>query len=151
MPSWALNEDIAQTNRASRLVSIQPFKHKHLKDLYEILESNNYEGISLITTKNLPKIGYIVYSGKTPLAAGFLRRLEPCYAQIDTLCSNKYLGGILRHQGITMIVDTLIADAKRLKLDGIVCHTKSNDVLKRAEALGFHAIDEKVIGLVLRT
>lgn len=128
-------------------ITIQPFKHKHLKDLYEILESNQYEGVSLITTKTLPQIGYVVYSDKTPIAAGFLRRLEPCYAQIDTLCSNKFLGSIIRHQGISMVVDTLIKDAKKLKLHGIICHTKSNDVLKRAEALGFHILQETIIAL----
>jgi hypothetical protein len=136
---------------AENNVTIHPFKHKHLPLLHEILDSNQYEGTSLITTKNLPKIGYIVMlNGKVPLAAGFLRRLEPYYGQIDTLCSNKFLGSILRHQGLTIVVNSLIDDAKQLKLEGIVCHTKSDDVLKRAELLGFKVIEEKVIALGLK-
>lgn len=111
--------------------------------------SHNHE-VSTITMRTLPKIGYIVFSGNTPIAAGFLRRLEPCYAQIDTLVSNPYFGSIIRHAGITMIVDTLIADAKRLKLDGLICHTASPDVLKRAEALGFHVVEQKIIALPLK-
>ncbi len=129
-------------------IQILPFKHKYLKDLNSLLESN---GHPTAETRTLPKIGYIVYLNKTPIAAGFLRKLEPCYAQIDTLCSNKFLGSIVRHQGISMVVDTLISEAKRLKLEGIVCHTKDKGVLTRAEALGFHIIDEKIIGLPLRT
>jgi len=99
--------------------------------------------------KTLPKIGYIVLLGKVPIAVGFLRRLEPCFAQIDTLTSNKYLGSIVRHQGITMVVDELIAHAKALNLKGIIAHTSSPDVLKRAQTLGFHEIKEKIIGLIL--
>ena len=132
-------------------ITIHPFKFKHLKLLHEMLDSNQYEGVSLIQMKTLPKIGYIVLLGKTPVAAGFLRRLEPCYAQIDTLCSNKFLGSIIRHQGVSTIVDALIEDAKRLKLEGIICHTKHKDVLTRAEALGFHIIPETIIALPIRT
>jgi len=58
-----------------------------------------------------------------PVPAGFLRRVEPCYAQIDTLVSNAYCGSIMRHEGISKVVDALLADAKRLKLKGIIAHT----------------------------
>lgn len=88
---------------------------------------------------------------KTPIAAGFLRRLEPCFAQIDTLASNAYLGSQVRHTGIAKVVDQLIMDAKALKLQGIISHTKDSGVLKRAEALGFHLIDEKIIALPLKS
>ncbi len=98
----------------------------------------------------MPKIGYIVYKGKVAIAAGFLRRLEPCYAQIDTLCSNKFMGSIIRHEGIKTVVEALIDEAKRLKLEGLICHTRDAGVMKRAEALGFHTIDEKIIGLPLK-
>jgi hypothetical protein len=132
-------------------ITIYPFKFKHLPLLHEMLESNQYEGVNLIQMKTLPKLGYIVLLGKTPVAAGFLRRLEPCYAQIDTLCSNKYLGSIVRHQGVSTVVDALIEDAKRLKLEGIICHTKHKDVLERAKSLGFHVIPETIIALPIRT
>lgn len=131
-------------------LEIYPFRFKHLKHLHELLESNQYEGVSLITMRTLPKLGYIIFLDKTPIAAGFLRRLEPCFAQIDTLCSNKYFGSLIRHTGVEMIVDTLIADAKRLKLEGLICHTKDAGVLKRAESLGFHVIPETIIGLPIK-
>lgn len=128
-------------------LEIIPYKFKHLQDLNSLLASNSHPEVD---NKTLPKIGYIVYLNKVPIAAGFLRRLEPCYAQIDTLCSNKYFGSIHRHNGIKMIVDTLIDEAKRLKLDGLICHTKDTGVLNRAKDLGFHEINEKIIGLPLK-
>lgn len=147
-----LREVLELTKRGKVLVNdvtIYPFKFKHLHHLIELLHSNNYQGISDISMRTLPKVGFIVFSGKAPLAAGFLRRLEPCYAQIDTLTSNKFLGSMLRNQGITMIVDELISEAKRLKLEGLICHTSHQDVLKRAESLGFHTVEQKIIALPL--
>ena len=112
-------------------------------------ESNNYEGVTHINMKTLPKIGFIVFLDKTPIAAGFLRRLEPCFGQIDTLVSNRYLGSIVRHQGVTAIVDALINEAKVLKLQGIICHTSSQDVIKRAKDIGFHIVNQQIIALPL--
>lgn len=128
-------------------ITIHPFKFKHFKDLQEILKSNDYLGLNHIEMKTLPKIGYIVYKGKTPIAAGFLRRLEPCYAHIDTLCSNKYCGSILRHEGVSTVVNTLLQDAKRLKLKGLIATTTDQGILARAKDLGFHIINETLIGL----
>lgn len=99
--------------------------------------------------KTLPKIGYIAYMGKTPIAAGFLRRLEPCFAQIDTLCSNKYYGSLVRHEGIKVVVELLLDEAKRLKLKGILALTSDNGVFKRASEIGFKPINEAAIGLSL--
>ncbi len=87
--------------------------------------------------------------GKVPIAAGFLRRLEPCFAQIDTLASNAYFGAVLRNEGLTKIVDTLIADAKALKLKGIISHTNNQGILDRAKSLGFHTVNQTIIALPL--
>lgn len=130
-------------------VSIFPFKHKYLKDLIELHRSQNYADLSSINMKTLPKIGYIAYLGGQPIAAGFLRRLEPCYAQIDTLVSSAHFGSATRHQGVSYIVDALITDAKRLKLKGIIAHTSDIGTLERAKSLGFHIIPQTVIGLPL--
>lgn len=130
-------------------VSIMPFKFKHFKDLIDMLESQNYPDTHNITYKTLPKVGFIAYSGKIPIAAGFLRRVEPCFAQIDTLVSNGYFGSIYRHEGIKKVVDSLIEDAKRLKLKGIIAHTQDKGTLVRAEALGFHVVPQTIIALPL--
>lgn len=130
-------------------IDLFPFKFKHLDQLHEILESQKYLGMADIKMKTLPKIGYIAVMNKQPIAAGFLRRVEPSFAQIDTLCSNAYFGSQIRHIGITKVVDALIQDAKSLKLDGILALTMDEGTLKRALSIGFHVIDQKVIGLMI--
>lgn len=131
-------------------VSVVPFKYKYLQQLIELHEANKYPHTHLISMKTLPKIGYIsLLNGQQPLAAGFLRRLEGGYAQIDTLVSNPYFGSLLRHEGIKLVVDTLLEEAKRLDLTGIVAFTNDQGVLKRAENLGFVELNQKVIALNL--
>lgn len=99
--------------------------------------------------KTLPKIGYIALLDKNPIAAGFLRRVEGGYAQIDGLTSNASFGGLVRHEGINKVVTALITDAKDLKLNGILAMTKDNGVIDRAKKLGFKVIEENVIALRL--
>lgn len=87
---------------------------------------------------------------KQPIAAGFLRRVEGGYAQIDTLVSNPYFGSKIRHEGIDKVVKSLIEDAKNLKLLGIIAFTSDNGVLSRASDMGFFTLDDqKLIGLRL--
>lgn len=117
--------------------------------LLEMLESQKYPDLANICKKTLPKVGYIAFIDNMPVAAGFLRRLEPCYAHLDTLCSNAYCGSLLRHEGIKLVVDSLIEDAKRLKLKGIVAFTKDVGTLERAKTLGFHVIPQTMIALPL--
>lgn len=115
-----------------------------------MLESQNYPDIHNIQMKTLPKVGFIATIGKQPVAVGFLRRLEPCYAHIDTLVSNAHFGGMIRNDGITKVVDSLLEEAKRLKLHGVVAHTQDKGAMKRAEALGFHIVPQTIIALSLQ-
>lgn len=112
-------------------------------------KSQNYLNMGSINMRTLPKTGFIALMGDQPIAAGFLRRLEPCYAQLDTLVSNAYFGSQIRHQGISLVVDTLIKEAKDLKLEGILALTSDHGTRERAEDLGFHVVDQFVIGISL--
>jgi hypothetical protein len=129
-------------------VSVVPFRYKYLSTLLDLLNSNEYLHISTVTMKTLPKIGYLAMMNGHPIAAGFLRRVEGGYAQLDTLTSNKHMGSIIRHKGINAIVDALIQDAKDLRLHGVIAFTRDESILKRAEAIGFHALsDHSLIAL----
>jgi len=99
----------------------------------------------------LPKIGYIAYIGKTPVAAGFLRRLEPCYGQIDTLTSSALFGSQIRHKALESIVNELENEAKRLKIVGLICHTKDAGILSRAQSIGYHVVPETIIAKLIGT
>lgn len=130
-------------------LNIVPFKFKHLEQLHEMLKSQNYLDISHIEMQTLPKVGYITLLNDQPIAAGFLRRVEPHFAQLDTLVSNAYFGSQVRHEGINLVVAELLADAKRLKLKGIIALTEDKGILKRAKSLGFHTVEHTVIALRL--
>lgn len=132
-------------------ISITPFKAKHLPHLLEILQSRNSPYLQHIDLKTLPKVGYIAFLGKQPIAAGFLRRLEPSLGIIDTLCSNAYFGSNARHTAIDLVVKNLIDDANRLKLTGILAFTVDDGVLSRAKSLGFHILPDTMIALPLKT
>ena len=131
-------------------INVTPFKFKHLESLISLLKSQNYPDIHNIQMRTLPKVGYIAFCGKEPIACGFLRRLEPCFAQIDTLVSNGFMGSVIRHEGIKIVVENLIEDAKRLKLEGIIAHTMDNGTLKRAESIGFKVVPQTIIALSLQ-
>lgn len=130
-------------------VSLIPFRYRYLSILHDLLKSNDYLNISTVNMKTLPKIGYVALLGGHPIAAGFLRRVEGGYAQIDTLTSNKHFGSQIRHQGIKVVIDALIQDAKDLKLHGIIAFTQDDGILSRAEALGFKALTHQLIALKL--
>lgn len=130
-------------------ISIVPFKFKYLSNLHDLLNSNDFLNVPKVNMKTLPKIGYIAFLNKQPIAAGFLRRVEGGYAQMDTLTSNKHFGSKIRHLGITKVVDALISDAKDLKLHGILAFTQDHGTLMRAEAIGFRKVEQTLIALPL--
>lgn len=124
-------------------LSVVPFKHVYFDDLIDLHKSNNYLQIAEIKTKTLPRIGYIAYLGQQPIAAGFLRRVEGGFGQIDTLVSNAHFGSQIRHNAIDKVVSSLLDDAKVLGLEGIIAFTSDTGVLKRAEAMGFHVLESQ--------
>ena len=130
-------------------LSIVPFRYKYLPALLDMLQSQNYQGIADINMNALPKIGYMVMMNGHPIAAGFLRKVEGGLAQLDGLTSNAYFGSQIRHEGIKLIVDTLIKEAKALKLKGIIATTQDEGILKRAVSLGFYYVPHTVIALKL--
>ncbi len=130
-------------------LSIVPFRYKLLPALHDMLQSQNYQGISDINMNTIPKIGYMVLMNGHPIAAGFLRKLEGGLAHLDGLTSNAYFGSVIRHKAIELVVDTLIKEAKLLKLKGIIATTKDDGILKRAISLGFHVVPDTVISLKL--
>lgn len=128
-------------------MNLEIFKFKHFKLLIDLLESQKYANIADIEMKTLPKIGFMAVLNSQPIACGFLRRVEPCYAQIDTLVSNGFFGSQIRHQGVALVVEALLDEAKRIKLTGVIAHTSDTGILKRAEELGFKTVNQQIIAL----
>jgi len=106
---------------------------------------------SIITKATLPKLGYIAYNDEMePIAAAFLRQVEGGYGQLDTMVSNSQLSGMIRHNALSMIVDSLISDARALNLQGLICYTRDESVIRRAQSIGFHLCSHAVISLDLK-
>lgn len=125
--------------------NIVPFKHKYLPLIHELLNSQSYLDVDLIQTATLPKIGYLVLLNDQPIACGFLRRVEPCYAQFDTFATSKYFGKECRHKALCLVLDSLFDSAKVLKLKGIIATTADSGILERAQSIGFHIVNQTVI------
>jgi predicted amino acid racemase len=86
--------------------------------------------------------------GDHPVAVGFLRRVEcDVVAQIDGLASNSAFGSVIRHEAISKIVESLINEAKSLKLQGVIAFTSDETVKIRAEATGFTRLSHIVLSL----
>lgn len=116
--------------------------------LLEMLKDQNYPDLEDISMRTLPKIGYIAMLDNVPIATGFLRRVEgDVVAQIDGLTSNPYLGSIIRHNGINLVLKQLIEDAKELKLKGVYAFCVDPTMVNRAELLGFAKVAHTTLAL----
>lgn len=114
-----------------------------------LLLSQEYQGFDDITPEALPLCGYLATDSATVVAVGFLRIVEGGYAQLDTLVTNGDLSSDMRHEGVAMVVNSLIERAKDLKLKGILAFTQDQGVLLRAAALGFKLVPQTIIALPL--
>ena len=113
-------------------VSIVPFSFKYLPLLIEMHNNREYFDMASINMKMLPKIGYIALLNKQPIAAGFLRRVEGGFGQLDTFVTNPYFGSKIRNDGINKVWNALISEARVLKLKGLLAFSKDTGLLDRA-------------------
>lgn len=117
-----------------------------------MLEDQKCGWAGKITYKTLPKIGYIVMLGNAPVAAGFLRKLEGGYGQLDTFVTNPFLGSIVRNEGLNQVVENLLLEAKNEKMLGLLAMTESPDIIKRAkDNYNFQIMNQTILGLTLTT
>lgn len=131
----------------------------HPSSMRDIAEMHRSQGVSeelitdMLTADALPMVGFIAYHvtdrASTPVCAGFLREVEGGYGQLDTLVTNANLPGAIRHLGVSKVVDALIAQARKWELHGLICLTNDAGILKRAESLGFHVLNQTPIALKL--
>lgn len=130
-------------------VNLVPFKFQYFRLLMDMHEQRDYPGIGFLSMKTLPKIGFMALLGHEPIAAGFLRRVEGGFGQIDTLVSSPHFGSAVRHTGINKVVDALLEEARSLRLAGIIAFTSDSGVIARGEALGFKKLSDSLLGLNL--
>jgi len=110
-----------------------------------MLESQKCNWIQHVSYKTLPKIGYIAMLGDQPIAAGFLRRVEGGYGQLDTFVTNPHFGSKMRDEGLNKVVDALLIEAKDLDLIGIIAITQDSGIIERSKKYGFRIINQVLI------
>ncbi len=151
-----LKKVLEPAKRVSRLVEILPYNPKMLPAIISMHESQKYMDIACIRQDMLPALGSVAFDfddedNGTPVAAAFLRMVEGGFAQLDTFVTNANKPSDIRHEGINKCLDSLINQAKALKLHGIIATTKDEITITRALSLGFRVITEqKLIALSLK-
>lgn len=101
--------------------------------------------------EDLPEIGFVAFEGQTPVAAGFLRKMEGASAQIDSVITYPFAEAKLRHTAINMIVTALIAYAKENGIESLIAFSTDAHTLERAKRFGFRHLPHTVMSLKLKT
>jgi len=114
--------------------------------LLSMLQDQNTPWIKDISYQTLPKIGYISILGNHPIAAGFLRKVEGGYGQLDTFVTNPYFGSQIRHLAIERIVDSLLLEAEVEDMKGIIAISEDQGIIDRAKEKGFFVIPQTILG-----
>ena len=123
-------------------LKVVPFKFKHYLPLLEMLD---YE----IEYRSLPKIGYMALVENSPIAAGFLRKIEGNKSCQIELMPNPYFGKVLQQVGIRWILNSLVLDAKELKLKTIYVLGLEESTLEETKAFGFQELAKHALILSL--
>lgn len=97
----------------------------------------------------LPESGIMVYSADTPIAAGFLRKVEDNSAILDSLITNKDIDAVVRDKALDMLVTELLKVAKGLGITNIIAFSSDPHTLMRAKRFGFAELPHQVISLKL--
>lgn len=118
--------------------------HGHLIDWLHI------RGMHFELADEVPEIGFLVYQDDTPIAAGFLRRLENSrVALVDSWITNPNEAPSLRNQALQLLYKRLIQSARALGLRGLLAYTTDDHTLTRAQRGGFEKLPQTVIALDL--
>jgi len=116
---------------------------KHIYDWFRLRELN----LELID--DIPAIGVIAFTEHIPVAACFLRSVEPNFGMIDGLITNPEMPSDLRHKAIDGCVKAIIKKAKDFKMKQIMATTIDQGVLDRSKSHGFIKIPDTMIVLAL--
>lgn len=128
---------------------VQEYQVSFFDSLIMMHETQDSEVSILLSPEYLPEIGFIAFEGSNPISAGFLRRVEGGFAQIDTLVTNADFDKNTRNQGLSAVVSVLIKTAKDLNLNGLMFLTSEESIIERAKELGFHYVNQVVMAKAL--
>lgn len=129
-----------------RLERFDISKHKGL--IEDWLRRRDIDPARLV--KNLPKTGYVAYTDlNLPVAIACLRLCEGPLAMIDSLVTNPLADGHDRHEGIDLVITSLIVLAQEKGIEDLIAYSVDVSTLKRSKAHGFSMLPHVLIGLNL--
>lgn len=102
-----------------------------------------------IEYRSLPNIGYIALIEDSPIAAGFIRRVEGNVHGELELYTNPFFGSIIQKQGIKKVLESLLLDAKSLKLKKIIIFSIEESTLEETKSFGFQELAKNTLALSL--
>lgn len=106
-------------------------------------------GIDETEISRLPKLGLMVSHCNTPVAVGFLRRVEGGIALIDGFICDPKSTIEIRDPCLDQLAKDLIEIAKHEGIQGLLVTTVNPRVVKRAQRLGFSSLDHQLLSLRL--
>ena len=93
----------------------------------------------------MPTVGFVAKLDESPVAMGFIRRVEGSYGQLDGLVSNPSFPGDLRSQAIDIVVENIINKAKLMNLKSLTATSVDKFTLERSIKHGFVKLPHTVI------
>jgi hypothetical protein len=111
-----------------------------LHDMYDSQFYTGSRGIAL-----LPKLGFIAFHDNRHVASMFLRQVEGGFAIMGDVVTDSRMLPEIRHEALDKLTEKCIETAKALNLKGLFCYTSQLSIQKRAEAAGFHTVNEVIL------
>ena len=122
---------------------IIPFNQiKHNKHAITLL---NARGMDPNLVNDLPEHGLIALEGDTPIAMGFIRRVEGLSAMLDSYITAPNASSEARGRAVTIITRKLLHWAKSGGCMRMMSFSLEPSFVTRAEALGFVPMPHKLL------
>jgi N-acetylglutamate synthase-like GNAT family acetyltransferase len=114
--------------------------------LGNLLKSRNMP-VELID--DLPENGFVIIdlsdSGRTAIAAGFLRKIENNFGLLDAFVTHAQYPPYKRNEALLLLVERLVERAKDLRLSQLFAWSSNPSILKRADQKGFKNLNTQMV------
>lgn len=96
----------------------------------------------------MPENGYVI-SDTSPIAMGFIRKVEGGYGMMDSFITDPDKDPIIRDKALDLLTKKLLDKAEDLKLISLVSYSRDLNTLVRAQKHGMQCLQHTVLVLPL--
>lgn len=108
----------------------------HIRCLHILLEKRDLT----CSIDDMPEFGLIAIKGDTPIAAGFIRRVEGPYAILDSFITNPDTPSEFRDRALDLITEKLITIADYNNVTKLISFTTEKNIFIRSIKHGFASV-----------